>query len=52
MSKQNEPDGDPDVDEVIKRITESPRPTREPSGDPDVRGGLTSLTGSGDQQDK
>jgi hypothetical protein len=47
VAKQNEPDGDPDVSEGIRRVTESPKPSREPNGDPDVRDGLTSLTGDG-----
>lgn len=54
MGKQTpqEPDGDPDVGDGIKRITESPRPRsrREPNGDPDVSDGLTYLTHSDDER--
>jgi hypothetical protein len=52
MAKQNEPDGDPDVGDGIKRLTEAPGPKREPHANPDIRDGLRSLSGSGGQQDR
>jgi hypothetical protein len=50
MGKQNEPDGDPDIGDGVKRVAESRTQGRKPGEDTDARDGLTALTHSDTEQ--